>query len=271
MSRRSFLVALALVALLLAGAGLVFFLVVGYEPDVYAQAQAPEDKTVRAEQSRLFLTAFFDLLHDSSGSEQTWSVQFTDTQVNSYLQEGFVREGLAPRYLPDGVSQPHVVFEPNKAHLAFRYGADGWNTVITIDLRIWLAREEPNAVVLELESVRAGALPISGQWLIEEFAKAGRKYGETPLAASADGAPAGMEDMGAAGREGGGLDVTWYRLNGHPVALLRFQAEQAHPTLLLQDVRLDQGALTIHGRSPEAALHTLLLQLPPGTSKQILD
>src|SRR6202011_1049976 len=125
--------------------------------------------------------------------------------------------------LPDAVSRPHVVFEPGKAHLAFRYGAGGWATIISIDLRIWLAREEPNAVALELEGLRAGALPISGQWLQEEFAKAGRE-------------------------SGGGMDVSWYRVNGHPVALLRFQPDQAHPTLLLQGVDVDQGTLTIRGR-----------------------
>src|SRR5437764_358064 len=83
------------------------------------------------------------------------------------------------------------------------------------------------------------AQPISGRWLVEDVAKAGRESGS-------------------------GLAVTWYRHNGHPVALLRFQADQAHPTLLLQDVHLDKGSLTIRGRSPEAALHSLLLNFPDG-------
>jgi hypothetical protein len=243
MTRRKFLVALALVALSLGGAGVVLYLVVGYVPDVYARAAAPSDE-VRAQRSKEFLAEFSDLYNDAAGAEQNWSVQFTDEQVNSYLDEGFVKQGLASRVLTDGVSRPHVVFEPGKAHLAFRYGG-AWNTVISVDLRVWLAKDEPNAIALELEGLRAGALPISGQWLQQELAKAVRE-------------------------SGGSLDMSWYRLNGHPVALLRFQADQAHPTLLLQDVHLDQGSLTIRGRSPEAAMHAFLMQFPGGLPKPVV-
>ena len=197
---------LALVVLLFGGAGVLLFLVVGYEPDVYSRAAAPPGEARRHE-SEKFLDEFSHLYNNAAGADRDWYVQFNDEQINSYLEEGFIKQGLASRVLPECVSRPHIVFEPGKAELAFRYGG-AWNTVITIDLRIWLAREEPNTVALELEGLRAGALPISGQWLQEEFAKAGRE-------------------------SGGGMDVSWYRLNGHPVALLRFQADQAHPTLLL--------------------------------------
>ena len=243
MSRRKFLMALGLIVALLGGAALVLYLVVGYVPDVYARASAPPGEE-RVQKSDEFMTEFFDMVHYSNGGEQDWSVRFTDEQVNSYLDEGFVKQGLASRVLTDGVSRPHVVFEPGKAHLAFRYGG-AWNTVISVDLRIWLASKEPNAVALELEGLRAGALPISGQWLQAEVTKAVRE-------------------------SGGSLDMSWYRLNGHPVALLRFQADQAHPTLLLEDVHLEQGSLTIRGRSPEAAMHAFLLQFPEGLLKPVV-
>ncbi len=244
MRRRSFLVALALVVLLFGGAGVLLFLVVGYEPDVYSRAAAPQGEARRHE-SEKFLDEFSHLYNNAAGADRDWYVQFNDEQINSYLEEGFIKQGLASRVLPDCVSRPHIVFEPGKAELAFRYGGS-WNTVITIDLRIWLAGEEPNAVALELEGLRAGALPISGQWLQEEFAKAGRE-------------------------SGGGMDVSWYRHNGHPVALLRFQADQAHPTLLLQDVHVDQGSLTIRGRSPESAMHAFLMHFPDGILKPVSD
>ncbi|HVS36952.1 MAG TPA: hypothetical protein VMS17_15435, partial [Gemmataceae bacterium] len=60
-------------------------------------------------------------------------------------------------------------------------------------------------------------------------------------------------------------------LNGHPVAVLRFQANQAHPSLLLQDVRVDQGSLTIRGRASEAALNAFLMRLPDGLLKPVSD
>ena len=47
--------------------------------------------------------------------------------------------------------------------------------------------------------------------------------------------------------------MSWYRHEGHPVALLRFQANQARPTLRLKVVSFEQGQVTIHGESAERA------------------
>ena len=82
-------------------------------------------------------------------------------------------------------------------------------------------------------------MPISGHWLLEEFTKVGRD-------------------------NGGSVDVSWYRHDGHPVALVRFQSDQPHPTLLLQAVQLQQGLLVIRGASPDAAPVRTLLHLPAG-------
>jgi hypothetical protein len=48
----------------------------------------------------------------------------------------------------------------DRVRLAFRYGAEWWNTVITIDLRLWLVKSEANVVAMELVGY-AGSLPIS--------------------------------------------------------------------------------------------------------------
>ena len=226
--------AVGLVVILVAGAGLVLYLVLGYEPDLYKQAVAPAGEA-RTQLSQDFLKEFSTLL-SAPEAERDWYVKFSDEQINSYLEEGFIKEGLASRILPPGVSHPHIVFGPQEVHLAFRYGAGAWNTVISVDLRVWLAKAEPNAVALELEGIHAGALPISGKWLLEDFAKSVR--------------------------DKNGMDLTWYRTNGHPVALLRFQADQPHPSLLLQGVQMQQGALTIRGRSPESVSLSTLINLP---------
>jgi hypothetical protein len=241
MSRRSFVVALTLVLLLFGGGALVLFLVVGYEPAVYSKAVPPTPE-VRARRSHEFLTEFFHLYHEATAADQNWAVQFTDEEINGYLDEGFIQQGLAQRILPDGISRPHVVFDKDEIHLAFRYGAGAWNTVISIDLKVWLAKAEPNAVALELEGLRAGALPISGHWLLEAFSKVGRDNGSS-------------------------VDVSWYRHDSHPVALVRFQSDQPHPTLLLQAVGLQPGLLIIRGASPDAAPVRTLLRLPAAALK----
>jgi hypothetical protein len=243
MSRRCLFMALGVLVLLVGGAGLLFFLVVGYEPEVYSQAVVPAGEA-RSQLSQDFLKEFTTLL-SAPEAERDWYVTFSDEQINSYLEEGFIKEGLASHILPEGVSHPHIVFGPEKVHLAFRYGVGAWNTVISLDLRVWLAKGEPNAVALELEGIRAGALPISGQWLLQDFVKAAR--------------------------DRNGMDVTWYRTNGHPVALLRFQADQPHPSMLLQGVQMQQGSLTIRGRSPESVSLNTLLHLPELALKPISE
>jgi hypothetical protein len=64
------------------------------------------------------------------------------------------------------------------------------------------------------------------------------------------------------------IEVTWYRWNGNPVALLRFQATQQRPTVRLERLTLQKGLLTIGGRSIEASplramLGGLSIPLPP--------
>ena len=168
---------------------------------MFHQAVAPAGEA-RTQLSQDFLKEFSTLLK-APEAEQNWDVKFTDEQINSYLDEGFIKEGLATRVLPDGISRPHVVFgTDNPSGLPLRRRRLEHGHLHRPE--VWLAKAEPNAVALELEGMRAGALPISGHWLLEEFPQSGTRQN--------------------------GLDLTWYRTNGHPVALLRFQADQPHPT-----------------------------------------
>jgi len=223
MSRRSFFVAVGIFLLLTCGGATGALVLVRYEPPPYVHAAVPPG-SLRTEKSKEFTMKFSNLISDI-GSEREWYAHFTDEQINSYLDENFVQSGLDTRLLPEGISQPRLVIDANKIRLAFRYGNGFWSTVISIDMRLWLAKEEPNVVALELEAFRAGALPIAAQSLLEQVSEVGRQNG---------------------------IDVNWYRhTNGHPVALLRFQADQARPTLQLLGVQLEQGAITVKGRSNE--------------------
>src|SRR5207244_1326754 len=91
-----------------------------------------------------------------------------------------------------------------------------------IDLRVWLAAKEVNVVALELQALQAGSLPVSAQSLLERIYETARQQN---------------------------IDVSYYRHNGNPVALLRFQADQRTPTVQLQRLELQQGLLRISGRS----------------------
>ncbi len=120
------------------------------------------------------------------------------------------------------LSEPRVAIEPDKLRVGFRYGMGSWSTVVSIDLRVWLVAKEPNVVALEFEGMHAGALPISSQSLLENASQTARRHD---------------------------IDPTWYRHNGHPVLLLRFQAGRSRPTFQLQQFELHAGVLSIAGHS----------------------
>jgi hypothetical protein len=238
MSRRSFYLAIGIFLALTCGGGAVVLVLLRLEPQQYRLAAVPAG-AARAEHSREFLNEFCQLISalddQDARTPPVWYARFTDEQINSYFDEQFVQSGMSEKLLPEGISQPRLVFETDRARLAFRYGSGFWSTVISIDLKVWLAKGEANAVALELEGFHAGALPIAAQSLLERISEVGRQNG---------------------------IEVDWYRHDGHPVALLRFQADQPRPTLQLQAVQLEQGAITIKGKSGDAPGARTQLQLP---------
>ena len=224
MSYRSVFLAAALVLLLAAGGAAALLVLARREPDWYAAA-ATTPGPERADRSRAFKEVFVRVLNGAK-HEREWGGTLTDAQVNSYFEEDFVGEGYDRLLLPEGISRPRVRFEPDRLRLAFHYGRGLRSSVVSIDLRIWLPPPEPNAVALELEGFHAGAVPISAQSLLEKIAEVARKNG---------------------------IDVSWYRYRGHPVALVRFQPDQPRPTFQLRAVQLTDNTLLIQGRSIDSA------------------
>jgi hypothetical protein len=220
MSRRSVLLALTIVVLLAGSVGTVLVLLLQYEPHHHRTSATPAGDR-RVSQSKAFCSKLSDLLSEMNGTAPWWQT-FTDEQVNSYLNEGFIHQGLGERLLPEGIREPRVFFEPDRMRLSFRYRSRFISTIVSVTLRIWLPKNEPNVVAVCLERIQAGLVPYSAHWLLEHIAETARQNG---------------------------IEVTWYRHEGYPVALLRFQADQPRPTLQLTAVRFQQGSITIHGQS----------------------
>jgi hypothetical protein len=223
MSRRSLYLALFLVFLLMCGAVAGLCLLVRYEPGPYVQAAVPAGEP-RKKLSDEFLQEFLQLLNILTDAREDWDARFTDEQINSYFAETFISSGLEERVLPEAISQPRIVIEPDVIRLAFRYGSGFWSTVVSIDLKPWLAEGEPNVIALQVVGFRAGALPISAQKLFETVSDLGRHNGIT---------------------------IDWYRYEGHPTALLRWHTDLSRPAFELQDLHLEKGAITIQVRSTE--------------------
>jgi hypothetical protein len=234
MSRRSICLALGFLLVFTVGGAAGVVMLVRHEPARYARPPMPEEPAARQVKSREFVEQFVALMNAIRG-DRVWEEQFTDEQINSYLEDEFIRSGMERQLLPEGFTRPRVVFGDDRIQLAFRYSSGGWSTVISIDLRVWVPGCEPNVVALELESFHAGALPISAQSLLDRVGEVGRLNG---------------------------IDIAWYRTNGHPVALLRFGTDQPRTTVLLDTVKLQSGSLAVKGHAIESTSQPRVM-LPP--------
>ena len=126
--------------------------------------------------------------------------------------------------LPEGITSPRLVLEADRLRLAFRYHIGRWSTVISVDMRVWLAAKVPNVIVLELQGMHAGSLPVSTQSLLDR-----------------------LTDMA----DRNNIKVTWYRYKGSPVAVLQFQGEQPTTPVSLERLDLQPGTIQFQGHSEE--------------------
>jgi hypothetical protein len=235
MSRKSVLLGVALLALLAGLASSALLLLVRHEPDFYYKIALPPGHE-RQKHSQEFQVNCAKLI-TSIRDDRVWQERFTEAQINSYFDEDFIRSGASTSLMPEGISSPRVSFEPGKIRVAFRYGTHPWcSTVVSIDIKVWLATHETNVVALELQGLHAGSLPVSAQSLLDRITEVVRR----------------RED----------IEITWYRHDGNPVALLRFQANQPRPTVRLDTLQVGAGELIVGGRSVEAAPLRAMLGVP---------
>jgi hypothetical protein len=216
MSRKSLLLAIAISVTLLGSVCLTVLLLIFHEPFFYRRAGVDEGEA-RQRASQEFLQEF-NLLINGILNDKTWSAQFSETQINSYFAEDFRR--LEKTIFPEQVGNPRVSIDTDRIRLAFRYGSKNWNTIVSLDMRIWLAAKEPNVVVLELQAMRLGSLPITVQSVLEHFSEAARRLD---------------------------IDLSWHRHNGKPAAVVRFVPGRTEPSVQLMHVKLLPGMITLHG------------------------
>jgi hypothetical protein len=224
MKRKSMMYGGAVVFILMVSV-LTLAVVLRHEPVFYrsaAIAASPE----RKKGSMKFVNACLQLGNGIKLDSKWWG-KFTTEETNSYLAENFLTDGTMEELLPHGVRDPRIGFEDGRIRLGFRYGRPPWSTVVSVDLRVWLVAKEYNMVALELERVRAGMIPISGRSVLERMGDTIRQHNR-------------------------GLEFNWYRHDGKPVALLRFQADKVVPTIRLQQMEVKDGQLLIAGCAFEA-------------------
>jgi hypothetical protein len=207
-----------------------------HEPAFYHRVEIAPGKA-RQEMSTECLSRFLDLKNYWQEGQREWDIIITESQLNSYFEEGFISHGLSELLRPLGIADPRVAVEHDKLRLAFRYGTAPWSAIISYDLRLWLAKDEANVICVEFLGRHAGALPIASQSLLNEISE-------------------------AAGRNG--FDMTWYRHEGNPVALVRVQpADRTQTPAQLRRLEVRQGWISIGGVSQEPTFTDSSRRLQP--------
>src|SRR5215207_3662135 len=109
MSRRALLWTLSLSVLALVGGGVALVLLIRHEPDQYREANVPAGP-VRTQRSQEFMEECVNLYNSMlPGNEKEWYIKLSDEQINAYLAEGFVQQGIDERIMPEGISEPRVI------------------------------------------------------------------------------------------------------------------------------------------------------------------
>jgi hypothetical protein len=226
MRRKSVILSLGALLLVLGGVGAVMVLLARREPTFYRErAMAPGP--LREKQNTAFVAEAAHLLTCINNVQPAWQATFTESQINSYFEEGFLRDGLA-RGLPDSISGLRVALGDGTIRVGFRYGTPPWSSVMSIDMQVWVVPQEINVIALEVRKVQLGSLPIFTQSMLQQISDVAKEQN---------------------------LEVTWYRHNGNPVALLHFPSDRPRPAVQLQTLQVRDGAITLAGIALDKTPH----------------
>jgi hypothetical protein len=220
MRRRRLLISVGLVLGFLALVVVGLVIAVKREPSFYRQAELPAgpDRVALSQQTMAQYSGILSLLDDPS-----WELSFSGEQMNGFFQEHYYQVG-GDDNLPDGFQTPRVKFEDGKMRLGARFGTGLLSTVVSLEVRLWKVAGELNTLAMEIVSLQAGSLPLSTGTLLDKISAAARREK---------------------------IDISWYRENGHPVAIMRFQADLSRPTFQFDRIDLKDGKFTVTGRSTD--------------------
>jgi hypothetical protein len=179
---------------------------------------AGPDRAALSQQAMAHYSSIGSLLDDPN-----WEVSFSAEQINAFFQEHYYQVG-GDDNLPEGFHAPRVKIEDGRMRVGVRYGSGATATVLSLEIKIWKVADEMNTLAMEIVSLQAGSLPLSTGTLLDYISEAARREN---------------------------IDISWYRQEGHPVAVMRFQADLSRPTFQFDRVELKDGKLTVRGRSTD--------------------
>lgn len=217
---RSILLTVGLLGLVFGVTGGVLGGALKQEPEFYVRlAEAPAWET--SERASALLTRVQDLKNDIR-AKADWAGTFRGDDLNAFCQENLCAGTAYAGLLPKGFHSPRVVIEGDRVKLGLRYGEGFWSTVLWVELKAWLVKNDTNVIAVELCGLKAGNMSIGCQTLLDSLSEAAHESN---------------------------IEVTWYRHDGNPVGLFRFYADQLRPTTQIHTFKIDDGKVAVAGRT----------------------
>lgn len=209
---RGFVVGAAVLILIAAGA----WKSLGIRPAFHSKIDSLPPEKRRAEARRFWAQS--TQLRNDIANEPQWDAVFSDEEVNAWLSEDLVN--YFSDQIPPGVSDPRVAFEPGKVVMAFHYEHPPLNTYITFTAKVHVPEE--NVIALELESVKAGLVPVSADRVFDRLIEHARVRG---------------------------IEIDWKTEGGVKTAYMRYKAHGNRSDVVLERIVLADGQVRLSGRS----------------------
>ena len=231
--RRPLILALAVLALAacVIFGGLLF--AAKKDPSFYGAANQPGDYDTHERSARL-LTRVMDLQNDIRARDE-WGDTFTAEDINAFFIENMGPKGRLTDSLPKGFHSPRIAIHGDRLFLGVKYREGFWSTVIWMELKVWLVKDETNVAAVEVCNLKAGQLPFGSQSILDKFADVARDSS---------------------------IDVMWYRNKSNPVGLFKFFAKQPKITSQVLTLEVKDGKIVVAGRS----VHEGAPPAPPGVT-----
>ena len=95
--------------------------------------------------------------HNNAVRQQTWSLEFTDEQLNGWIQSTLPRK--YPRFRFAEIENLCLSFQQDKIQIAFRVKQAVIPVVVCIQLAPFITHDEKN-IAIRLEKIRTGLIPL---------------------------------------------------------------------------------------------------------------
>lgn len=217
---RSWLITVGLLALLLGVVGGAIGSFLKQEPAFYAQLADGAD-WMDGDKASALLTRVQDLKNDIR-SKAEWAGTFQGDDLNAFCRENLCEGTAYANLLPKGFHSPRLVVDGDRVKLGVRYGHGFWSTVLWVEMKAWLVKNDTNVIAVELCGFKAGGVSIGCQTLLDGLSEAAHDSN---------------------------IEVSWYRHEGNPVGLFRFYADQLRPTTQIHTFKIADGKLAVAGRT----------------------